>query len=373
MGGRSRIRRIGPRLAALTVLLVTLSGCASGYVLRAGYEEMRILWRRRPIAEVLAGGTAPDMRAKLELTLAVREFARDRLGLSVRGSYASVAQVDDDQVVHLVTAAPRTRLIPYTWWFPIVGRVPYRAYFDQHDAQSLAAGLERDGYDTYVRPAVAFSTLGWFDDPLLSSLLRFDEVSLAEIIVHELLHNTVYLPGQTAFDESFASFVGCRGAVEFFTARNDDRRVARARDLCADQLTFSRDLGDLVTRLESSYAAGIVGPERTALFEAAQVQFRSRPWRTDSYRDFGRDRLNNAVIVHHWLYAQRLDLFEQALASQGNDLARMIVWVTKTVRGASEPFTALAGALGAEATIALDVCPGSDARHLFRGQRIPQR
>ena len=133
-------------------------------------------------------------RAKLELALAARRFAADDLALDVGGSYTSVA-TRRRQPGRPRRHAPRRAIgwCPTPGGFPIVGRVPYRAYFDVADANALAADLEAEGYDTYVRPAVAFSTLGWFDDPLLSTLLRYDDERLVETIIHELLHNTIYL------------------------------------------------------------------------------------------------------------------------------------------------------------------------------------
>ena len=312
---------------------------------RAAYEELRILARRQPIERLLAGELDAETRAKLELALAVREFARDRLALNVGGSYTSLARVDERQVVHVVSAARRDRLEPYTWWFPIVGRVPYRGYFDAADAKALAAGLEAKGYDTYVRPAVAFSTLGWVDDPLLSNLLRYDQVELADIIIHELLHNTIYLAGQATFNESFASFVGSCGAIAFFADRGDQRRAEMARTRWADDVTFSRFLDGLTEDLVSAYARGLSKDERQALFDVARRRFREQEWRTDRYQDFAREPLNNAVLLHYQLYTHRLDLFDDAHARYGHDLPAAVQWVRATATNAEDPFAALERAL----------------------------
>jgi len=323
------------------------SGCGAGYVVRAAYEEARLLWRRQPIDDLLAGEVDPTTRAKLELTLTVRRFAADDLGLDVGGSYTSVATVDASQVVHVVTAAPRDRLVPYTWWFPIVGRVPYRAYFARADADALAADLEREGYDTYVRPAVAFSTLGWFDDPLLSTLLRYDEERLAETIIHELLHSTIYLPGQAAFNESFATFVGHRGAEQFFRARGDTQRADQAAARWADALTFSTFLADVVARLEAAYASGIDPAARTALFAELQRDAAQQPWRTREYASFCEQPVNNAVILHDRLYADRLGLFEDAYERNARDLRATAAWIQQRAEDSDDPFTALQGAASA--------------------------
>ena len=136
-------------------------------IARAAYEEGRILWNRKPIDDVLARkDLSPDVRTKLETVLAVRKFAAEKLGENVGGAYKSIAPVDQSAIVYVVMAAPRDSLEPYTWWFPIVGRVPYRGYFDESDALAEAASLEAQGLDTMVRPSIAFSSLGFFDDPL---------------------------------------------------------------------------------------------------------------------------------------------------------------------------------------------------------------
>jgi len=334
------------RAAAILILCaLVLPGCAAGYVMRAAYEEARLLWRRQPIDRLLASEEDPAVRAKLELTLAVRRFAADALHLTVGGSYSSVARVDTGQVVHVVTAAPRDRLVFYTWWFPIVGRVPYRAYFDVADANALAADLEHQGYDTYVRPSVAFSTLGWFDDPLLSTLLRYDDERLAETIIHELLHNTIYVPGQTPFNESFATFVGHRGAEAFFLAQSQPDRAQHCIARWHDALTYSAFLDRLIAELGSAYASGISDERRAALFVRARADFAQQHWQTDEYRGFEQGPLNNAVILHDRLYADRLPLFEKAYARNGNDLQATIAWIRETIRDHEDPFDALQAAL----------------------------
>jgi predicted aminopeptidase len=331
--------------SSLLLSLLLLSGCAPAYVLRLAYEEARILWRREPIAELLRRDLDARTREKLEIALAVREFARAELGLSVDGSYSSVARVDDDQIVHVVTAAPRDRLEAYTWWFPIAGRVPYRGYFDVEKAQALAQQLEGEGYDTYVRPSIAFSTLGWFDDPLLSNLLRHDSLRLAEVILHELLHNTTYVGGHASFNESFATFVGWRGTVAFFTARGDLERARRAEAAWQDAITFSRTLANVIAQLERAYADGAGRGDRTALFESARAEFRAADWQTDEYEDVAERPLNNAVLVHQRLYADRLELFERYGSAAGADLATTIRRIGERARSAEDPFAALSEAV----------------------------
>jgi len=324
--------------------MLALSGCASSlYVLRSGYEEARILWRRQPIEKLLL---QPDIDAetkqKLALVLDARAFARNALGLRVGGSFSSLARVDADQVVHVVVAARRDRLELVTQWFPIVGTVPYRGFFDEAAARAEAAALEAQGCDTVVQPSVAFSTLGWFDDPLLSNLLRFDPVSLADVIIHELLHNTRYIPGHADFNESFANFVGHRGAVAFFETRNDSASVARAEQLWSDALAFSRFLGEAAEGLRTAYARGIDEAERQRLFARIQTECRALPLQTKLYSDFAREPLNNARILHYLLYNDRLALFDTWLQRHDGQLGEAIRAILHAADGASDPFAALA-------------------------------
>ena len=156
------------RALALAILLAlsagALAGCEAGYIAHAAYEEGRLLWRRKPIDTVLArGDLPPDVRAKLETVLKVREFAGDRLGLNVGGAYSSISQVDKGAIVWVVMAAPRDSLEPYTWWFPIVGRIPYRGYFNKDHADAEAAEMESAGMTRWCGrrsrfPASDFST-----------------------------------------------------------------------------------------------------------------------------------------------------------------------------------------------------------------------
>src|SRR5207302_8401324 len=197
---------------------------------------------RTPIATELAlPDVAPGIREKLETALRVRDFARDDLGLNVGGAYATLSQIDQGAVVYVVMAAPRDSLTPAVWWFPIVGSVPYRGYFDQADARAEGASLEAQGFDTLVRPAVAFSSLGFFSDPLLSNLLNLDKVELAGVMIHELFHRTYFAPGDVIFDESAANWVGSRGAAEFFSkiegASSSD--AAAARGIYESDLKFA--------------------------------------------------------------------------------------------------------------------------------------
>jgi predicted aminopeptidase len=297
---------------------VSLTGCSIGYIAHAGYEEVRILWNRKPISDELAQpGLSPEIRAKLDTVLKVREFAADKLGLDVGGAYETVSQIDESAVVHVVMAAPRDSLTPYRWWFPIVGAVPYRGYFDEADAQAEADAMEAEGYDTMVRPAVAFSSLGFFDDPLLSNLLDLDRVELAGVLIHELFHRTCFLPGQIMFDESSATWVGARGAVDFFAETEGESApdTIKARAVLESNLEFSHFMLKEQARLLRLYMSDLPRDEilkrREAVFSGIKSDYAQLAPRLNGLSRFDLDRepLNNAVLINYLIYFHDLDNF----------------------------------------------------------------
>jgi predicted aminopeptidase len=297
---------------------VGLAGCEAGYIARAAYEEGLLLWRRKPIDTVLArGDLPPEIRARLQTVLKVREFARDPLGLNVGGAYSSISAVDKGAIVWVVMAAPRDSLEPYTWWFPIVGSVPYRGYFSKARAEAEAASMEQRGYDTMVRPAVAFSSLGFFNDPLLSNLLRLGRVELAGVIVHELFHRTYFLASDVMFDESAATYVGSAGAVKFFEASEGvgSADAAAARGVLDADLKFAHFLNDEAARLVKLYQSGLPREEimerRAAMFAAINADYAKLKPHLSGLERFDLDKrpLNNAVLINYLIYFHDLDNF----------------------------------------------------------------
>jgi predicted aminopeptidase len=342
------------------LLGVLCSACSPLYVLRAGYEEAKILSRRRPIPDVMSDpATDSTTRRKLDLVLQARGYAARQLELDAGESFTTYSWVDSDTLLMVLSAARKDRFQQYTWWFPIVGRVPYKGYFKFEQAYQAAAELERSGYDAYVRPSGAFSTLGWFNDPLLNTVLRYNDVGLVSTVVHELLHNSMYLPSQAGFNESFANFVGDRGAIDFFCTRNgeQDSRCTTARNAWADNLVFGEFLSQLVASLEEVYnRPGLSSADRIHLregvFQSARQRFSTEivpRLKTNSYRGFTREPLNNATLIATRLYYDRLDLFEAAFARHGGDLPATIHAIIELAeKNRADPYTALAAYVGRE-------------------------
>jgi predicted aminopeptidase len=341
----------------IAVTVPAISGCSPVYVLRAAYEEGKILWRREPIADYLQTPEINnDTQEKLRLVLAVREYARDKLKMNVGGSYSSYSYVDRPDLSFILTAAPQTELIPYTWWFLIIGRVPYKGYFSKEDAVEAANELQAEGYDTNVRSTAAFSTLGWFDDPLLSHLLRYDKVTLAEVIFHELFHNTLYLQDAGAFNESVADFVGGRAAIEFFRDKFGEASAEhrRAQEAWDEELEFSSFIEQLAASLTTLYDKDLPLEEklreREKIFAQGKEEWAQRAARIPlhRFRNFSQQPLNNAVMINYLLYTKDLWLFENLYDSQGKDLKKTISAIRDAVADGSEPFEAIRAQLKKE-------------------------
>ena len=334
-------------LFACLLSAVFLAGCSPFYILRAAYEEGKILWRREPIESVLQRPDLdPETQEKLKLVLAVREYARDILKFRVGGSYASYSYVDRRALSYVLTVAPKTDLTPYTWWFLFVGHVPYKGFFSEESAKTEAKRFEAEGYDTYIRTSPAFSTLGWFDDPLLAHLLKYDKITLTEVIFHELFHNTLFISGQVDFNESLANFIGNRAAILFFRDRYGEGSAEHQRALQAwqEELEFSAFINEVSRSLKDLYGRDIAEEEKLKLREKIFFQSKKEWSRriakqpAHRFRGFGQQEINNAVIAHYLLYFKDLQLFESLYQAQGKDLAQSLESIIQSIPDGGDPF-----------------------------------
>lgn len=310
------------------------------YVSRAGIEEIRILQAREPIAELVADrSTDPAVRHALRLVLESRDHAAE-LGLAAKETYTTYSDVGRDTLLLVLQAAPKDCICPYTWKYPIVGRIPYKGFFDFGAARRTRDRLAALGYDVYLRPSGAFSTLGWFNDPLLSTALTRDSVELAATVFHEIAHNTLYVKSATPFNESFAQFVGYRSAESFFASRADTANARQAADRLHDEMVLGEFYAELVARLDSLYA----GKPDSAALEAGRAE--AGAWARArlegpvgaKLRSFQVGRLperpvNNARLIGVMLYRTRLDLFDAWFQRHGRDVEASVRELEELLRG----------------------------------------
>ena len=343
-------------LAAVLFLSVTETG---RYLARAGWEEAKILWRRRAITDMVADTTVDRLtRRKLHTVLDSRQFAKKVLRLDVGSSFTTFSPLERDTLVLVLSAAYRDRLAHHRWWFPVVGSVPYKGYFNFGQAQADERDFQRRGFDTYLRPASAFSTLGWFNDPLVTTTLRADTLSLANTVIHELTHNTYYASGQAEFNESFANFAGARGSAAFFRARGQWRAVAEAEARWSDEkllAAFWRRLhGDIDSAFKAHPGAENVHARlvlRDSIYRAARQElvFRLGPQlRTIAPRYLERVRLDNAALLARRIYLTDLDLFDSVYVRERYDTRRAIERIVELAKSDEKhPYDALRRWLGA--------------------------
>lgn len=336
------------RRIVLPVLSLLLAGCSPEYVIRAGWEEAKILSARRPIEEILADPAVDSTtRAKLSLVRDTRVYGERILGLDAGKSFTSYAEIDSDTLVLVVSAAPELALRWKTWWFPIVGDLPYKGFFHFDEALKEAEKLRAEGWDTWVRPSSAFSTLGWLPDPILSPSLREDSLGLAETVFHEMTHTTFFPKGQARFNESFANFVGWRSAIEYFCdALADAERCAAAENRWHDVRAFGRFFHSVYDPLDLLYAEDLPAEQKRArkreILDAAAARYNEevRPGlRSGRYGEMDPAALNNAWLLSRVLYYTRLDDFEAVYERYGTVSATVEAVIAET--GGGDPWRAL--------------------------------
>ena len=210
-----------PYTGSLIFTIITLTAlsflCGQCYALRQTWGQIEILRLRRPIPEVLADANTPQtVRQKLLFVEKVRRFIQERMQLDIAQTFQYYTQLDRPELAWNVSASESLALKAKTWWFPIVGDVPYLGYFEYADAKAKADALRKEGWDVSLNTVAAYSTLGWFDDPLLSTQLNYSKWYLAQLLIHECAHANLWFVDDVSFNESFASFVGQQGALQFF-------------------------------------------------------------------------------------------------------------------------------------------------------------
>lgn len=249
----------------------------------------------------------------------IRRFAREVMGLSPGASYRGYVATEADGLTYVLSAARRTRFEPYTWWFPIAGEVPYKSYFERADAETAARALQAEGYDTWVSPSRAYSTLGILRDPVVTTMMRDGPIAFVEVLLHELTHAKLYVPGQTEFNEQLASFVAQKGIERYFAAPRfaGTPALTMVAERKARRGTVEAEVFSTIDALEALYGqdlpAAVVLERRAPLFRELEGALRELLPHAES----DRLRMNNAALMQYRRYGRSADYLEDLWRKAG--------------------------------------------------------
>jgi predicted aminopeptidase len=323
---------------ASLVIAVFTSGC---YLSHVAGGQLRLLWRRESAAALLAAdATAPALREQLALVAELRGFAR-ALGLDVGGQYTSLVDWPGDRVVTTVVATRPGEIAPAGFWFPIVGRLPYKGFFDPALAEAEASELRAQGYDVCISPIRAYSTLGWFADPLTTPLLALSRGRLIETLFHELVHATLFAPGDAKLSEGLATFIGQEASVRFLEGRGEAEAAERRRREVEDSRAVSAILESLRDSIGELYRSEPAGARamagRESLVAAARSALAELPLTTlDAAQLASRARTGDACLALAGAYAADLPRYDCALRAGAGELADFIAaWRRADAEGPS--------------------------------------
>jgi predicted aminopeptidase len=332
-GRRWRVTRwVGGGAAAATALWL-LSACSAmqtvDYYWQTAAGQFDLLSRARSIHDVIDETDDAGLRIRLQRVKTMREFASHQLGLPSNGSYTRYADLGRPFVTWNVFATPELSLNPKTWCFPIAGCVNYRGYFKETEAKDEAARLKEDGDDVYIGGVPAYSTLGYFDDPILSSFVRWPESDVARLIFHELAHQLIYVPGDSVFNESYASMVEEVGLERWLAHEHNTELLGQFERTQHERAVFKELVRTTRARLADVYASHAPAPqkrkEKAAAFAAMKVAYdkaKAEDPGLIGYERWFSQAPNNASLSAIALYTDRVPAFRAILREEGDNLNR---------------------------------------------------
>ncbi len=333
----------------LASALMSLSACQISYVTNNAWEQTRLYNKRTPIEQILADSkTKPEVRKKLALVQEAKAFAMSDLGLKKSDNYSTFVELGRPYVTWIVHASPSYQLESYRWWFPIIGHVPYKGFFSEKEAQVEAQSFDKKKFDTYVRGVTAYSTLGWFEDPVFSSMLGYSDHDLVNTIIHESVHATVFAKSQADFNERMATFLGDWGVELFYSLKEGPQSptVALILKERMDQHLFADFLKKEMKQLREWYLS-LKGqePEQEKAQRLNEIQRRFREevspkLQTKSFSNFGEIPLNNARLMALGTYYEDLNDFELLRKKLGPDF-KVVLAFLKNLSAEKRPESAL--------------------------------
>ena len=335
---RTLLKSNGMKAALFALLAIVLVSCETvGYYSQAARGQLTIVFAREDIQHLIERpDLSQELAGKFAKVMDIREFAESELGLPVGGNYSSYVDVEREHVVWNVFAAPEFSVDPVNWCYPIAGCVAYRGYFSQQSALSYAAKLEEDGFDVYTGGVDAYSTLGWFEDSLLSTVLNRADYQLAGLIFHELAHQLVYLPGDTTFNESFATAVEREGVRRWLAKSNKDFNIDAALLDYDRQQQFVDLVGGYRDRFESLYQLEInessMRSQKLELQQTLREEYAvlKQQWQGyEGYDGWFSRSLNNAQLSTVASYNDLLPFFAAVFEQSNQDFSTFYAEVSR--------------------------------------------
>jgi predicted aminopeptidase len=313
------------------LLLCFAVSCTAGaplYLIEQGLGQAGILWDRHPIDEVLEDPALPvEHREKLIFMREVRLFAKERLRLKDTESFQSYVRVPGEAVSYLVMAAPELELRSERWWFPLVGEVPYLGFFDPADADAFEQYLKKRGLDTHRGQAAAYSTLGWFSDPVFSSQLNYSKAYLAGLVIHEMVHSTVWVKGHPEFNEGLASFIEEKGRQQYFSEMEGEESptVERLSLFREEEQRLNALLDETSAELKDLYQSSSPDSEKRIRKGQILAALKERLRRAQGFRLINTAKLadeewNNARFAARSVYKADWPVFEREFDICKHDL-----------------------------------------------------
>ena len=326
-----------PVFIAVLFLVGAAALCSGCYTLKQGTTMLGYLGKAVPLEELAGGKSASggnsvseEDRLFVQRVTDIRRFATEELGLKESKNYTRYVDLDRDYLAAVVSASANDSFTRHEWWFPVVGRVPYKGFFSVDDARRERAKLEKKELDVWIRRVDAFSTLGWFRDPLYSYMKKYSDRELADLIIHELFHATVFIKNQVQFNEELAEFIGSEGARLYTQTRGlaEETDAVAVREDSESYLAFIRGL---IAELDAMYKSDISREEKLKrkeeIIAAAKTRFGENYdslFKTENYKGFLELPVNNAYLELYRLYYEEDHFFKDLYERSGRDLPKLI-------------------------------------------------
>ena len=331
MSSTKAARRITFRVAVIAIVSVIVVGCTNlPYYLQSVRGQLDIWSRQHDIEAVIDTPTTPEaLRAKLKDVLQIREFASEALGLPRNASYRSYANIERPYVIWNVFAAQEFSIQPKQWCFVFAGCVAYRGYFSRVDAESFAEEVAREGFDVFVGGVPAYSTLGYFPDPVLNTFVNYPKPHLARLVFHELAHQVAYVRDDTVFNESFAVTVEQEGMRRWLDRYGTEQDRTTSVLIAQRRSQFVNLIESYRGRLNALYQSGMppqeMRPRKAALFAELQADYTRLKASWGGFAGFDRwfsEKPNNALLASVSIYTRKVPAFQALLARENGDLPR---------------------------------------------------